>query len=309
MGGGHGLAVSLRSLRRVTDHVTAVVTVADDGGSSGRLREDFDVLPPGDLRMALAALCADDDWGSTWARVLQHRFGGDGSLSGHALGNLLMVAVWEQVGDTVAGLDLVGELLGSRGRVLPMAAVPLTIQALCAGATATDPPRLVVGQNAVAASQTHVIDIALCPVDPPARPEAVAAVRAADVVVLGPGSWYTSVLPHLLVPELREALITASAARVLVLNLAPEGETAGFTPQMHLGVIADYAPDLRFDAVICDPATVDREEWLRRTVRGMGAELILTEVATAPGSDKHDPQRLAGAFSRVQGRGKMPAWR
>ena len=107
-GGGHGLAASLSALRRVTDDVTAIVTVADDGGSSGRLRQEFGALPPGDLRMALAALCGDDEWGTTWARVVQHRFGGDGDLAGHSLGNLLIAGLWDLLGDPVAGLDWVG---------------------------------------------------------------------------------------------------------------------------------------------------------------------------------------------------------
>src|SRR5688572_1522722 len=128
-GGGHGLFASLSALRRVVERVTAVVTVADDGGSSGRLRREFGVLPPGDLRMALAALCGDDDWGQTWARVVQHRFAGDGDMRGHSLGNLLIVGLWELLGDHVACLDLVGRLLGARGRVLPMSVTPLEIAA------------------------------------------------------------------------------------------------------------------------------------------------------------------------------------
>ena len=118
LGGGHGLAASLRALRRVTSQVTAVVGVSDDGGSSGRIREQFGVVPPGDLRMALAALCGDDDWGSTWARVLQHRFSSSGDLDGHALGNLLITALWEETGDLVSGLDWVARLLDARGTVL-----------------------------------------------------------------------------------------------------------------------------------------------------------------------------------------------
>ncbi len=116
LGGGHGLAASLSALRRVTDDLTAIVTVADDGGSSGRLRRDFGVLPPGDLRMALAALCRDDEWGTTWSQVVQHRFGGDRELAGHTVGNLLIVALWDLLGDTVAGLDWVGRLRLRIGR-------------------------------------------------------------------------------------------------------------------------------------------------------------------------------------------------
>ena len=128
-GGGHGLAASLTALRRVTDHLTAIVTVADDGGSSGRLRRELDCLPPGDLRMALAALCGDDESGRTWADVLQYRFNSAGPLDDHAIGNLLIVGLWERLGDPVAGLDMVARLLGAKGRVLPMASVPLDIAA------------------------------------------------------------------------------------------------------------------------------------------------------------------------------------
>ena len=141
LGGGHGLAASLTALRFVTDDITAVVTVADDGGSSGRLRDEFGVLPPGDLRMALAALCSDTEWGHTWRDVLQHRFAGDGPLGGHALGNLLIVALWELHEDPVSGLDLVGRLLQARGRVLPMAAVPLAIEADVSGLDGVGPGR------------------------------------------------------------------------------------------------------------------------------------------------------------------------
>ena len=125
LGGGHGLAASLSALRRITTDLTAVVTVADNGGSSGRLREEFGVLPPGDLRMALAALCGDDRWGQTWARVLQHRFESEGQMHGHSMGNLLIVTLWELLHDHVDGLDWVAGLLGARGRVLPMAEAPL----------------------------------------------------------------------------------------------------------------------------------------------------------------------------------------
>ena len=132
LGGGHGLSASLSALRLLTSELTAIVTVADDGGSSGRLREEYGVLPPGDLRMALSALCDDTDWGRTWRDVMQHRFapgkGRGGSLDEHAMGNLLIVTLWELLGDTVAGLKWAGALLGARGEVLPMSSVPLTIE-------------------------------------------------------------------------------------------------------------------------------------------------------------------------------------
>ena len=242
LGGGHGLAASLAALRRVTDDVTAIVTVADNGGSSGRLRGEFGVLPPGDLRMALAALCGDDDWGTTWSRVVQHRFGGSGELGGHCVGNILISALWDLLGDPVAGLDWVGRLLRVTGRVLPMAAVPLNIVACVEGADPSRPHDVSVvrGQASVAVTPGRVRSISLVPQDPPAVPEAVEAVLAADWVVFGPGSWFTSVLPHLLVPSLHDALAATAARRLVAPNLVPQpGETEGFSPHWPVHVLAD----------------------------------------------------------------------
>jgi uncharacterized cofD-like protein len=304
LGGGHGLFASLSALRRVTRDLTAVVTVADDGGSSGRLRREFGVLPPGDLRMALAALCGDDDWGTTWAGVVQHRFGGVGDLGGHSLGNLLIAGLWDLLGDPVAGLDWVGRLLRVTGRVLPMAAVPLDIVACVEG---LDPERpgatsQVRGQAAVAVTRGRVRSITLLPADPPAVPEADQAIREADWVVFGPGSWFTSVLPHLLVPSLRSALIATSARKLVALNLvAQPGETEGFSPRRHLEVLADHAPSLSFDVVLADGGAVaGSEEDLRKAAELLRASLALADVA-APDGTRHDPVRLAAAYRQIFG--------
>ena len=219
------------------------------------------MLPPGDLRMALAALCGDDAWGTTWSRVVQHRFTGEAELGGHAVGNVLIVALWELLGDTVQGLDWVGRLLGAHGRVLPMASVPLDLEAEVEGADPIHPDEIstVRGQVACATTTGRVRSMSLVPADPPACPEAVAAVGAADWVVLGPGSWFTSVLPHLLVPGLAEALVTTRARRLVALNLAPQpGETEGFSPHAHLEVLADHAPELTVDVVLADRACGER---------------------------------------------------
>jgi len=302
LGGGHGLAASLSALRRVTSDVTAIVTVADDGGSSGRLRREFGVLPPGDLRMALAALCGDDEWGMTWSRVVQHRFGGTGELAGHAVGNLLIAAFWDLLGDPVAGLDWVGRLLGVCGRVLPMAAVPLDIAASVEGADPARPHEVSVvrGQAAVAVTPGRVRSIELVPADPPAVPEAVSAVLSADWVVFGPGSWFTSVLPHLLVPSLASALAATSARRVVALNLVPQpGETEGFSPHRHLEVLADHAPSLSFDVVLADRgAAKGSEEELEKAAALLHASLVLADVAGDDGA-RHDPERLATAYRDV----------
>jgi uncharacterized cofD-like protein len=302
LGGGHGLQATLGALRRITPDVTAVVTVADDGGSSGRLRRDFGLLPPGDLRKALTALAgagADD-----WAGVLEHRFGGTGALAGHAVGNLLIAGLIEVLDDPVLALAKVAELLGLTGRVLPMSLEPLDIEADVEGVD-EDPTavRRIRGQVAVASTPGRVRRIRLHsatrPGEPPsACPEAVQAVRDADVVLLGPGSWFTSVLPHLLVPELHEALVTTSATRLLVLNLVPQpGETTGFSPERHLDVLCEHAPRLRVDAVIADADAVATPDRLRRRAAGgLGATTRL-DVVAAPGAGwRHDPESLAKSF-------------
>jgi uncharacterized cofD-like protein len=292
LGGGHGLAASLSALRLMTDRLTAVVTVADDGGSSGRLRAELDVLPPGDLRMALSALCDDSDWGRTWRDVLQHRFSSDGPLDQHAVGNLLIAALWELLGDPVAGLDWVGRLLGARGRVLPMSTTPLAIEAdveldgrLCT----------VVGQSEVAVAPGRVAHVRLAPDRPPACPEAVQAVDEADWVVLGPGSWFTSVLPHVLVPELSDALHRTSARRCVTLNLRPD-DPAAMTNLEHLRALAEHAPDLRVDVVLADPSAVVHLDELQATAAAMGARLLLRQVGVGDGSPRHDGLRLAAAY-------------
>src|SRR5579863_4996843 len=319
-GGGHGLAASLSALRRVTDEVTAVVTVADDGGSSGRLRDEFGVLPPGDLRMALAALCGDDEWGTTWSKVVQHRFGGDAGpagsgLAGHAVGNLLIVALWDLLGDTVAGLDWVGKLLGTGGRVLPMAAVPLDIVAEVVGADPSRPGEVstVRGQAECATTPGQVRSITLLPPDPPAVPEAVQAVLDADWVVFGPGSWFTSVLPHLLVPQLAAALHVTAARRLVVLNLAAQpGETAGFSPHKHLEVLAGHAPALTVDVVLADTKAAGTGNLadLEKAASMLGARLVMADVAAADGTPRHEPKLLAGVYAQIfrEASTARPSW-
>ncbi|GGO51477.1 putative gluconeogenesis factor [Streptomyces daqingensis] len=323
LGGGAGLSASLTALRRITGDLTAVVTVADDGGSSGRLRDELGVLPPGDLRKALAALCGDDEWGRTWAEVVQHRFVSRGDLHGHAVGNLLIVALWEQLGDHVQALDLVGKLLGAHGRVLPMSAVPLQLQALVRGHDPRRPDELstVRGQATVALTPGEVQQVHLVPHDPPAVTEAVRAVLDADWVVLGPGSWFSSVIPHLLVPDLLDALTATKARRVLSLNLAPQpGETEGFSPQRHLEVLARHAPKLAFDVVLADKDAVPDQESLRKAAERLGATAELSAVAAvggaaqaeSPGGStaRHDPELLAAAYDRIfRMHGRIGPWR
>ena len=302
LGGGHGLYASLSALRRVTTDVTAIVTVADDGGSSGRLRRELGVLPPGDLRMALAALCGDDEWGSTWSEVVQHRFRSEGELHGHAVGNLLIVALWELLGDSVAALDWVGQLLGAHGRVLPMSSVPLDIVAEVEGADPERPDEVVTvrGQVACASTRGRVRSISLIPERPPVPSQVIRAVHEADWVVFGPGSWFTSVLSHLLVPDLARALVTTKARRLVALNLSPQrGETDGFAAHTYLEVLADHAPDLRVDVVLADRKGVEDTVRLEQVSAELGARLVVADLAVDDGSPRHDPDRFAAAFDQI----------
>jgi uncharacterized cofD-like protein len=297
LGGGHGLHASLSALRRITGNLTAIVTVADDGGSSGRLRRELGVLPPGDLRMALAALCGDDEWGQTWKRVVQHRFRSEGELRGHAVGNLLIVALWELMDDPVQALDWVGRLLGAQGRVLPMAVAPLDIQA---EVELDGVIRTMHGQVACALTSGRVRAISLVPPNPPVSPEAIQAILDADWVVFGPGSWFTSVLPHLKVPELAKALHSTSARRLVILNLAPQvGETAGFSPQEHLEALRMHAPSLRIDAVLADTSVVEDSAELEKAAAALGARLVLGDVRATDGSPRHDGPRLAALLDEI----------
>lgn len=302
LGGGHGLATTLRALRSLTPHLTAIVTVADDGGSSGRLREEFGIIPPGDLRMALAALCGDQATG--WADVIQHRFTGTGPLAGHAVGNLLLAALWQLRGDSVAGLDAVADLLHLEGRVLPMAAVPLSIQAQVSDAEGV--LTTVTGQVAVASTTGEIRSLALEPADPPARPEAIAAISDADWITVGPGSWYSSVLTHLLVPEQRAALERTSARRILILNIVRPGQQADETrarPVEHLlALLMEHAPDLRWDFLVADPSAIQDRRALQAVADRIGAEVVLGEMSTSDGAPTHDPQRLAAVLAGIIGR-------
>jgi uncharacterized cofD-like protein len=307
LGGGHGLYATLSAARRLTPHVTAVVTVADDGGSSGRLRSELDIVPPGDLRMALAALASDSPQGRLWATIIQHRFGGTGALAGHPIGNVMLAGLNEVLGDPVAALDELVRILGVKGRVLPMCPLALQIEADVAGLEG-DPriSRVIRGQVAVATTPGKVRRVRLLPGDPPATGQAVDAVMAADLVVLGPGSWFTSVIPHVLVPGLAEALKATSARRAVVLNLAAEpGETAGFSAERHLHVLTQHAPGFTVHDIIVDAACVPSQrerEQLRRTTRVLGAEVTFADVSR-PGTPLHDPAKLAAVLEAVLARG------
>jgi uncharacterized cofD-like protein len=305
LGGGHGLHASLSALRQLTTELTAVVTVADDGGSSGRIRREMDVLPPGDLRMALSALAGSEPQHRYWAELLQHRLGGDGVLAGHPVGNLLLTGMIDQGHDPQAALETMADLVGAVGRVLPMSPTPLD---LIAEADRFDPGdlgrlRQIRGQSSIAATPGRVRSVRLLPPGAPACAAAVDAVREADVVVLGPGSWFTSVIPHLLLRELGRALATTQATVVVVLNLVPQaGETDDYSPVDLLRVLLAHAEPfggLQIDAVLADvDAVFDRKE-LDDFARAITARLVVSRLAADESAEQHDPQRLSEAISQA----------
>ncbi len=425
-GGGHGLAASLRGLRRCAPDlaldITAVVTVGDNGGSSGRLRAERDAqLPPGDLRMALAALASDDPAHQRTVALMQHRFalvgkpdrrgtggpaegsggpadgpsgpatsargpagsaggpagsaqgaaGGAGGpaessggsaenfggpagsfggpaegsgrpaesfggpaatpanasatddkagwgnvdrriasvggkhdpLAGHAVGNLLLLGLLELLGDPVAALEHAAAMVGACGRVLPMASHAVGIEADVRGGDPTRPDAVVTvrGQHAVAITTGHVEALRIVPDSPPACPPALAAIAEADWLIFGPGSWYTSVLPHLLVPELAEAIVASPARRLVTLNLAADNETLGLSVADHLAALHWYLPQLRVDTVLADAKWVGEPDPVHRAARALGARLVLAPLAVADGSPKHDPESLGTALVPVLG--------
>lgn len=277
VGGGHGLAASLRAARRYASEITAVVAVADDGGSSGRLREVIDQPPPGDLRTCLAALAGGD---SLLARSLGHRFEA-GELEGHALGNLLIAGLADAGGDFVAAVDEVARLVGAVGRVLPATTEPVVLKAQ----TGDD---AVEGQVAVSAS-SGISRVSLTPPDPPVTAGVVEAITGADQVVIGPGSLYTSVLAAVVVPGVREALAATTGRKVYVCNLAArEAETAGYTAADHVDALRAHG--LEVDVVVCHEGGL--------SPAGIVGEVVVAPVAR-PGGLAHDPERLAEVLERL----------
>lgn len=304
LGGGHGLAATLAALRAVTTNITAIVTVADNGGSSGRLRKEFDIYPPGDLRMALAALCGDDEWGRSWAEIIQHRFTSDGALDNHALGNLLLAALWDRDDDPVRGLEKVGDLLKVVGRVLPMAAEPLDIEATFEGESGEFVVR---GQVQVATTLGRLTSLRLIPEEARALPQTLEAIAAADFITMGPGSWFSSVLPHVLVKEQRSAIAQSRAKKILIVNLdasnhpslIAKGEFAGYSPEDHLEIFHRYAPEITFDFIVADSSMIDGRSALSTLAREYGGELIAADLRSASSLLHHDQKKLTSLFTHI----------
>jgi uncharacterized cofD-like protein len=278
LGGGHGLATTLQAVRQYASQVTAVVSVADDGGSSGRLRRIAGIPAPGDLRRCLVAMAAEE---SVWARAFEYRFP-SGDLEGHALGNLLIAGLANVTGDFALALDLAAGLVGSAGRVLPATSVPVVLKADAAG-------REVVGQVNVSESPDAISSVSIVPPDAPVPPEVLAAVAGADQVVIGPGSLFTSVLAVAVVPAIRAALAERPSGRIYVCNLRPQPpETAGFTAGDHVRAVLDHG-------IPIDTVVVSTPVDVRAPATLCGVPVAAGHLARPDGGG-HDPRGLASVL-------------
>lgn len=299
IGGGTGLSTLLRGLKEATSNITAVVTVADDGGSSGKLREELGIAPVGDIRNCIVALA---DAEPTMTELLQYRFtperAGEGGLAGHALGNLLIAALLEIAGDFEEGVRLSNRVLAVRGQVVPVAPVPLTLSAELADGTQLE------GQSVIMRSR-GIRRVWISPAAVEASADAVEAIREADLIVLGPGSLYTSLLPSLLVPGIRSALATAPGLRVYVCNVATQpGETEGYTLSEHLAALNAHGVGSVIDVVLANsnlrarqpagypagPVRIDVSAHMERP------RLVTADVVDAENAHRHDPEKLTAAL-------------
>ncbi len=304
LGGGTGLSTLLRAAKKLPlASLAAIVTVTDDGGSSGRLRREYKMPPPGDVRNCLAALAEDD---ALMTRLFEHRYPGEGPTGGHSFGNLFMTALHQITGDFPSAVRLAADVLRVRGTVLP--ATGEDVQLVAEGRNG----RPLVGETAITGGGPPR-RLRLVPADPAALPEAVAAIAAADLLVLGPGSLYTSVIPNLLVPGLRAALARSPARRAYVANLVTQpGETDGFDLGRHVAELAAYAPDVRLDVVLANSSSLPG--LLAAHYRESGAEPVAAParwdgpgrlevrplLATTPeGTVRHDPDLLAAALAAL----------
>ncbi|HXW33581.1 MAG TPA: uridine diphosphate-N-acetylglucosamine-binding protein YvcK [Acidimicrobiales bacterium] len=280
LGGGHGQAATLRAARRYARELTAVVSVADDGGSSGRLRRDLGILPPGDLRKCLVALAGE---GSILAVAFENRFDGEDGLVGHALGNLVLAGLVSATGNVQKGLDEAGRLLGAVGRVVPAGSEPTVLKAEIEGGE-------IEGQSEVSRT-AHIRRVSLVPCDPGAPELAVDAIKGADQVVMGPGSLFTSVLAAATVPGIRSALEATPARKVYVANLHPQvAETDGFDVAQHVRALKEHG--ISVDVVVADTAGI--------ALGDLDVPVVVQQLAR-PNGLAHDPGRLARALCGLVG--------
>ncbi|HKR59635.1 MAG TPA: uridine diphosphate-N-acetylglucosamine-binding protein YvcK [Pyrinomonadaceae bacterium] len=270
IGGGTGLSTLLAGLKRKVgrqdnqeawfDNLAAIVTVSDDGGSSGRLREELQMLPPGDIRNCMIALSEDS---TLLSRLFKHRFRGDGALGGHSFGNLFLAALTEVTGDFVEAVRLSSEVLASKGHIYPATINDVRLVAELEDGTIAQ------GETQITASLSKIRSLRLEPEQCLPLPETLAAIRNADVITVGPGSLYTSILPNLLVARVAQAIGDSPAIKIFICNLMTQpGETDGYTARQHLETVKSYAPEIHFDFVVLNDQPASEEQRARYAAEG-----------------------------------------
>ena len=312
IGGGHGLNTLLRGLKAFTDNITAIVTVADDGGSSGRLRRDLGMLPPGDFRNCIAAL---SDAEGLVSQLFQYRFGDETDLDGHSFGNLYLTAMAAITGSFESALEESSRVLAVRGCVIPstLAQVTLCGEVLMpdSGASSAETQAgasahisLVRGESSIGKASGPIQRVYLEPEDPPAYPRAIRAILDADLIVIGPGSLYTSVLTNLLVPDLAKAIISSSAIKVYVSNVATQaGETEGYDVAAHVAALRQHVGDELVTTVLANQTFIGSRppgvgvDWVRLPkAETVDYHLITRDLVDRQYPWRHDPHKLAQAL-------------
>lgn len=312
IGGGHGLSMLLRGLKSRTSNISAIVTVADDGGSSGRLREEMDIVAPGDLRNCLVAL-ADKE--TVLEQLFQYRFGGEGELAGHSLGNLFLAALMKEFGSVQNALETASTVLNIRGQVMPATAQKIRLRAKMSDG------KVVEGESEIAAyaerkgGKVKILHMDTIPSDPIAVGDALEAIRNADLITLGPGSLYTSVLPDLLVPEILAAIKESPAPCMYICNVMTQpGETLGYTVSDHLKALTDHVGKGVIDYVLANNGVPKKEilkryekvqsfpvEIDRKKIHHMGIVLLETDLLGLEKEAAHDTDALCDEIVRISG--------
>ena len=299
IGGGTGLSVLLTGLKSHTSNITAVVTVADDGGSSGRLRQEFDILPPGDIRNCLVALA---DAPTLMRYLFQFRFNTNSELSGHSFGNLFITVMTRLTGDFEKAIKETSNVLALRGKVIPSTLNNVVLVAEHKDGTTT------VGEDMIPRARRAIKKVSLNPLEPQATPDAIKAIEEAQVIVLGPGSLYTSIIPNLLIKEIAQAVANSSAIKVYVCNVMTQpGETDGFSVSEHIRALISHSNPRILDYCVINTGEIPQEilkryaqegSYLvvndRKKIEGMGYRVIEDDFAVIESSViRHDPERLA----------------
>jgi len=311
IGGGTGLATLLRGLKSCSANITAIVTVADDGGSSGRLRREIGVLPPGDIRNCLAALAGEE---KLLTELFQYRFQAGDGLRGHSFGNLFLTVLSEITGDLEQAIAACSRVLAVQGQVLPATLSDVSLWAQLADG------RIIEGESQIAGAGGKIVRLGCIPPDPPALPQALAALQSAEYIIIGPGSLYTSVIPNLLVPDIAAAISERQVPCIYICNIMTEpGETDGYSVADHIRAIDELCGYALFDAVLVQrqlPSTPTLERYAeaksepvqfdREAVLHLNRRVIMADVMDEQekGLIRHDPHRLAGVLLRWYGRAR-----